>query len=102
MKKLALLLCGIGALAFVSASASDYVASQNEPQAQEQCQPAPCYPDSTCYMLPCNLPAADVPCTTDTICNPAPCNVAAPCYTPTPCTTPAPTQTQNTSYNGCC
>ena len=72
MKKLGLFLLGLGSLAAISVSASNYSSPQQEPQYQEQTQPAPCYND-TCTQLPCNVP--------DTVC--APC-APAPC-TPAPC-----------------
>lgn len=97
MKKLAILLLGLGSLAVVSVNANNLPQSeQTQPVAVCQpyayCQPAPCDSvpcvpaDSTCYQLPCNAPA-NVPCTTDA-------NV--PCYTPSnvPCNTPV---QQNTS-----
>ena len=73
MKKLALLLCGLGSLAVVSVSAANYTSPQPEPQYQEQYQTVPCAPD-TCTNLPCNLPV----CNPDTVCAPAPC-APAPC-----------------------
>lgn len=93
MKKLALLLCGLGSLAVLSVSAANYTSPQPEPQYQEQCVAEPCYPDTTCYQLPCNAPVAQepstpapcdpapcypAPCAPDTVCNPAPC-APAPC-----------------------
>lgn len=108
MKKLALLFCGLGSLAFLSASAATYTTTQSEPQYQEQCVPAPCNTDTVCNQLPCNVPvncntpqncntvvncATPVTCTPDTVCNPAPCNV------PTQNNT---TAQNNNTYNGCC
>lgn len=82
MKKLALLLLGIGSLMAVNIYAEDKT-PQPEPSGQEYCQPTNCYTD-TCTQLPCTvpvnnsqtdnqLPCAPVPCNTDTVCNPAPC-----------------------------
>lgn len=115
MKKLALLLCGLGSLVAVNASAMTYASPQNEPQYQEQCVPAPCVTDTVCNQVPCNVPA-NVPCNqTGNVqnCTPAPCVTPAnasnsgvvPCVNdttcnPAPCVTPAPSQTQ--AYNGCC
>lgn len=91
MKKLALFLCGLGSLAFVSVNAANYGPSETqEPQYQEQCQPVPCAPD-TCTQLPCNVPVAN----TQQPCTPAPCAPDTVC-TPVPCYT-----TANTTYCGC-
>ena len=64
MKKLALFLIGMGCLATVSVSASNYSSAMQQLQSQEE----------PCTQVPCN-PA---PCQPDTVCNPAPCN-PAPC-----------------------
>lgn len=105
MKKLALLLCGIGSLAALSVYADNYSSPQPEPQYQEQCVPAPCYTDTVCNQLPCNVPvncdtpvncnapvncATPVNCAPDTVCAPAPCNVPqnAPQQAPAQSSTP--------------
>lgn len=91
MKKLTLFLFGIGSLFALSVSAATY--SSDQPVSQYQEQPAPCFSDTVCNQLPCNVPAenvpcAPVPCNNDSVCSPVPC-APAPCVTDTVCT-PAP------------
>ncbi|MCH5239500.1 MAG: hypothetical protein J1F38_04705 [Muribaculaceae bacterium] len=116
MKKLALLFCGISSLIALNLYAEAPVSSQQQPQYQEVCQPAPCYNDTVCNQLPCNVPVGatnctNVPCLTPAAGNSAtnvPC-APAPCYNdtvcaPAPCVTPAPAPAQTTAQvnNACC
>lgn len=96
MKKLALLLCGLGSLIAVSVNATNYASPQQEPQNQEQCIAIPCNTDTVCNQLPCTQPVSQQPCTPapcnpDTVCNPAPCN-------PAPCNTTAGNSVNSNTY----
>lgn len=78
MKKLALLLVGLGSLATISVSATNYTTTQPEPQYQEQCQPVACDQPVNNQLPLAQEPCNPAPCVPDTVCNPAPCN-PAPC-----------------------
>lgn len=84
MKKLALLLVGLGSFFAVSLSTSNYASAQSEPQYQEQCAPV-AVTDTVCNQLPCNVPAnctTPVTCSPDTVCAPAPACAPAPVCAP--------------------
>lgn len=117
MKKLALLLCGLGSMFAISMSAATYASPQSEPQYQEQTQVCNTAA-APAYQVPCNVPencntvnngettavpCNTVPCVTDTVCNPAPC-VPAPCTNAAQPTQSAPANTaqQTVVVPGCC